>query len=155
MSRRTRNTRRHPLSSSDEEVIHEKADQQQFLEEAVDGSLVERIGVLNDGSPGAYRPSSPGYDQEGPASPKSQDKSPSDAASRGGSPDAGSNHPPDADAPREEVSVISNKFTNIPSSALEAPSENIIVDNPEGQSDVNSPHPKAGGSDDVAPSRSN
>ena len=146
MSRRTRNTRRHPLSSSDEEVIQGEVDQQQSLEVAE-----ERIDVP-DGSDveESYRPSSPGYDQERSATPKSQDKSPSVAASRGGSPDAGSNHPPDADAPREEVSVISNKFTNIPSSTLEAPRENIIVDNPEGQSDMNSPHPKAGGSDDVA-----
>ena len=148
---RTRNARRHPLSSSDEEVNQEEVNElQSHLEEVVDGSLVERIDVPDDGSPGAYRPSSPGYDQEGPASPKSQDKSPSAAASRGSCPDAGSNHPPDADAPREEVSVISNKFTYIPSSALEAPRENIVFDNPEGQSDVNSPHPKAGGSDDVA-----
>lgn len=144
MSRRTRTTRRHPLSS-DEEVIQEEVDQQQSLEVAE-----ERIDVPDDDSQEAYRPSSPGYEERS-ATPKSQNKSPSVAASRGGSPDAGSKLLSHADSPREEVPVNSNKFMSIPSSALEASiGENIIVDNPEGQSDMNSPHPKAGGSDDVA-----
>ena len=80
----------------------------------------------------AYRPSSPGYDQEGSASPQSQDeKSPAEAAPRGNSPGAG-NPPSDADAPLEEVSAM-NKSANLPSSMREAPREIIhIDDNPKG-----------------------
>ena len=141
---RTRTTRRHPLSSSDEEVIQEEVDQQQPLEVAE-----ERIDVPDDESQEAYRPSSPGYEERS-ATPKSQNKSPSVAASRGGSPDAGSKLLSHADSPREEVPVNSNKFMSIPSSALEASIGENNADGPEGQSSIHSPHPKAGGSDDVA-----
>ncbi len=108
-----RSTRRHPLSSSDEEVHQEVAPTQSREE----GSEVvqERIDIPDDGSQqddgSPYRPSSPGFEERS-ATPKSQNKSPSAAASRGSSPDAGLIHL-DADAPRDEVPVVSNKLTRL------------------------------------------
>ena len=56
-----------------------------------------------------YQPSSPTYSREGSASPaKSQEKSPTGPASRGGSPGARN----DADVPLEEESAV-NKHANI------------------------------------------
>jgi hypothetical protein len=96
----------------------------------------------------ANRPSSPGYVQEGSASPQSQEKSPPGAASRGHSPGAG-NPRSDADAPHG--AVFANKSTNSPSSLRDAPHEIINVDEElEGPPIIQSPHENTGGNDNSA-----
>jgi hypothetical protein len=90
---------------------------------------------------------SPAYSREGSASPeKSQEKLSAGPASKGGSPGARI----DAKAQREEESAF-NKQANILSDAREALLEIVNVDSdPEGPSNVESSHSKAGGNLDPA-----
>jgi len=89
-----------------------------------------------------YRPSSPGYSREGSASPqKGQEKSLESAALQGCS--HGARNPSDADVTHDEV--FASKPADLPFCARESSTTINVDSDPEGPSNVKSPHTKAGG----------